>query len=297
MGDQWSAGSLGETDGAVVPGTVTEGLPVNQALSIDAVFRNGVGLLREQPVMALAGGGLLLVMALVIGGLNTGIQLAIAPMVQDAGQYGQILAQFVNIGVSMAQAPIQLLITAGMMVAFGRYVGTDEVRMGDLFSSIAPAVKVLVFGLAMTIFSLLVLSPALGAIAGVFAAPDYMLPLAGVASLFMIVGLVVLIYVQLGLVLVPYAIAIDGLSIGDAVRLSWQWMDGGRLTVFVTNFVIGILGVIASFAMYCFCIGFVLQPAVVAIQTAGFASGWVLMSRSRDQIRSMPFFQRNTPGF
>ncbi len=298
MSDQWSAGAAADGGAAVVPGSIAEGLPVNQALAIDSVFRYGMALVREQPVLALAGGGLLLAMTIVMGLVSFGVQMALIPVVADMGDMGQVVSQLVSVGLSLVQLPIQLLITAGMMVAFGRYIGTDEVRLGDLFSSIVPALKVFAFSLMVGAGATILMSPAIGVVVvGSATGGDFLLPSMALAALLGLVAAIALVYVSLGLVLVPYAIAIDGLSIGDAIRLSWSWMDGGRLTVFVTNLVIGLLSTVAGFAIYCLGIGLILQPAVVAIQTAGFAAGWLLMARSRETTSRWAFFERNNVGF
>ena len=291
----WDAGSE-DAPGAEGLGApdYENGAYANSAFSINTIFRLGFAALKEQPVLILLAGFNLWLIAMIPQLFQAPVDVWVAVMVETGEldeDIGNALSSLVQLAIGFMFWPISMLVAAGCMVSVGRFVKSDEISIGALYTSFQPAVKALLYSLVAfvvgAIAAIVLLGVPMGVGAGIgFAAgsPESAILLLAVGAL---IGFLPLIYVTLGLQLGPYAAVMDGLGPVEALRVSWEAADGARVTLFITNLLLGILELIAT-CLCCF-------PAipVIAIRIAGFSAAWMLYARHEDETETYPFFERN----
>lgn len=295
MSDEvWESGaeSTGGSDEFGTP-DYDEGLPVNAAFSIDSVFKYGLGFLQEAPAVALLGGLNMLLAAFLPSLINMPISVAITVM-GETGELdptaAQVLSNLSGIVIGLMFWPINQLIIAGIIVGAVVWIRNDEASIGALYTSFGAAVRAflasLVAGVVSMTAAIVAMTPA-GIALGVGISMENITVALGVGGLLMVPAMFVMIYVGLGVLLTPYAAVLDNLGPMEALSRSWQAADGARVTLFVTNFVFGILGVVAS----CMCM--VPLILVVPIQQGGFVAAWLRYARHTDETSGLAFFERH----
>lgn len=294
--DVWAA-SIAEE--AALP--AGEGLPANQAYSIDTVFRYGLAFLQEQPTLAAAGIGALF-LTIVIPFLASFVFNIFGSVAgasgDDAGAMLQLLANFGQQMVTLIAMPFQILFTAGFINAVGHYVVTDLVEPKRVFTEIGAGVRVFVWrfavGFAMTLVAAVFILPfvVIGGVIAFYA--EAIIP--GIATMFIgvIPYFVVGVYLSLRLLLGDEAAAIDGQWPIAAYTTTWNQTRGAFITLFVTSVVFGIVSAMAYASVFCL-VGLVLFPAVLALTQAGFAVTYILNTRPESVTKNYAFFQRNPP--
>lgn len=286
-----------------IGGPAGEGFAVNQAFSIDVVFRNGLAFLQDAPLLALGGGALVFAAQFLptlislplnlLGGIGQATNT-------NWGVAAYAVSQVVNVALPLIALPFQLLFMSGLAVGAARYVATGDTSAKVLFTSIVPAIKGLLFGFLTTILMGLALSCVLtpfGLLAGLgFYATHSWALLVACGVLAIIAWLPIAIYVGIGLQLGWYAAVIDGKWPIEALTTSWSAASGSRLTLFITQFVLGIAGVVAGVSIYCL-IGLALTPLVLAITVGGQAISWLLFARPEATTKEWEFFKKNPPPY
>ncbi len=290
--DVWSAGEVAQGSNPTFgDADYEQAVEANEAFAVDAVFKYGIGILQEQPTVALLGGVNILGLAFIGAGLGFGINMALTGMAvsgQIDQQVSEVLNQLSSLAVQMILWPFNQLVVAGLMVAAALWIRSEVASVGALYGSVAAAVRGLLAGLVAGVgaLTLVLLMPAvLGAVYFVQAG-DYTTA-AGLGLVLVLPVLPVVIYVALGLMLAPYAAVLDHLGPIEAVQRSWQMADGLRLTLFVTNFVFGLLG---GFSM---CLCYLPLIVVMPIQIMGFSASYLRASRSLSVTDEWAFFQRH----
>ena len=291
----WSTGEANDDPGDPTFGEpdYENGLDANDAFSVDAVFRYGVAALQEQPQVAVLGGVNLFVLSLVVGGIAFGVNLSITAM-GVSGQLDQqvadVLTQLSGMVMQLIAWPFNQLVMAGLMVAGALWVQRGEASVGALYTSVRAAIRALlasiVVGLAGMAVAGISLAPAI--VAGAVLAQSGDITTAILAgSVLVLPALPILIYVNLGLLLAPYAAVLDHLGPVESVQQSWAAASGARVTLFVTSFVFGILGVISA------CMCSVPLIVLIPIQVIGFSSAYLRYARHTDETAGWEFFSRN----
>lgn len=292
--DTWKSGETADTGTSGDFGTPAYGTGAesNAAFSIDVVFRYGLQILQEQPAMALLGGLNFFGLTFLTGMVGGVAQLAVAGMVVGGDldqQVADALGQLTSAMVQLVAYPFNQLVLAGLMVAGAHYARSGEANIGMLYTSVGPAVRAMVAGIVAGLGSLVVLVlcmiPA-GLAVGVLASGGSEITTTlGVGLLLFLPALPVLVWVGLGLMFAPYAAALDDLGPIDAIQRSWEAASGARITLFVTNFSFGVLGILSA----CLC-SFPLI-ALMPIQVMGFAAAWLRYARSTEETDGWPFFR------
>ncbi len=273
---------------------IGEGLPPNVAFSVDRVFRWGVAWLQEQPQVAVLGGVNVFVLAMLVSGLNFGIAMGVVAA-QESGaldqQVGDVLSQGSGMALQLVAWPFQQLVLAGMMVAAALWFQREESSIRALYASVRAAVRALLAGLVagvvLVVAATVILVPIGGAIALVLAAGGEATEALVVSLVLAIPALLVLVYVSLGVVLAPYAAVLDRLGPVEAVSRSWAAARGTRVTLFVTNFVFGLLNLFSA------CLCSLPTLVLVPIQVGGFTAAWLRYARHDDLASGWAFFDRH----
>jgi len=201
----------------------------------------------------------------------------------------QVLSQGVGMMIQLLFMPIQFLVMAGFMVAAARWIVLGESTIGALYTSVAAAVRALLTGLLAGLINVVVvilcMSPGIMAGVALFSPDTWALSLS-VGGLLIVLGLVPYVYVALGLMLAVYAAVLDDAWPVEAIQQSWAAARGARITLFVTIFVFGILGMLSC--VLCFLPNILLM----GIQIPGFTAGWLRYARPADETRGWDFFER-----
>ncbi len=286
--DVWDAGEVSRE-----PDPTFGEVDYEQAFAVDVVFKYGIAILQEQPAMALLGGLNILALAFLVSGLSFVTNLTLSGMAV-AGQLDQqvadILSQLSGLGLQLMAFPFNQLVLAGLMVAAALWIRSEVVSIGALYTSLGAAVRGLMAGLivgALTVVLVLgLMLPAIGASVYFVQAGDLMTGVGAGVALFL-PALPVLIYVGLGLMLAPYAAVLDHLGPLDAIQRSWSLADGLRLTLFVTMFVFGLLG------LFSVCLCNLPLIVLMPIQIMGLSAAYLRASRALAETDEWAFFQRN----
>jgi len=265
---------------------------INQAFSVDNVFKIGIGVLSEQPALVILAAFNLLALQIVAQFLGPMIQIptmvvlegsGLDPMLAEAG------AQFAGIGAQLVLMPFQTLVTAGAIVAGAQFIRNDQVSYATLYNQGGAMVRLLLF----TLIAMLILTVAMVVLVSPVAVGCWVLADSGNTSLAILVGavgvVVVLLgslYLSLGLTLGSYAVCIDGLGPIEGVVVSWRAAQGGRITLFVTLLCLGLAGLVGC--CFCYIPAFVVQTAGMA----GFAGAWLQYARPEAEVASYPFIGR-----
>jgi len=293
--DVWSSGhDSGAADGGTDLGQpdYDAGVGINQAFSVDNVFKIGIGVLSEQPALVILAAFNLLALQIVAQFLGPMIQIptmvvlegsGLDPMLAEAG------AQFAGIGAQLVLMPFQTLVTAGAIVAGAQFIRNDQVSYATLYNQGGAMVRLLLF----TLIAMLILTVAMVVLVSPVAVGCWVLADSGNTSLAILVGavgvVVVLLgslYLSLGLTLGSYAVCIDGLGPIEGVVVSWRAAQGGRITLFVTLLCLGLAGLVGC--CFCYIPAFVVQTAGMA----GFAGAWLQYARPEAEVASYPFIGR-----
>ena len=292
--DVWSAGEEagGQPSVGIGSASYDGGLGANECFSIDRVVKWGLALLQEQPALALLGGFNLFLIQFLPGLAATPAQLAIgawSAAVEMPDEVANALSQMVGFAVQMLFMPIQFLVMAGFMVAAAQWIVGGEASIGALYTSVTAAVRALLTGLLSGVIYvvalLLCMSPGIVAMALLWSADSWALSL-GVGGLLLLVGVVPLVYVALGLMLAAYAAVLDDAWPVEAIQQSWAAASGARITLFVTSFVFGILGLLSCFLC------FLPNIPLMGIQIPGFTAAWLRYARPLDETKGWDFFER-----
>lgn len=286
-----------------IGGPVGEGFYVNQAYSVDVVFKNGLAFVQDAPLLALGGGALVFAAQFlpslislpfnIIGGIAQGTN-------SQTGTIIYAVSQLINVALPLIAIPFQLLFMSGLAVGAARYAATGETSPRVLFTSVVPAIKGLLYGFLTTIVVALALSCVLTPFA-LFAGIGYYATHAVTLPIVLLVLAVVAwipfgIYIGLGLQLGWYAAVIDGKWPIEALTASWTASAGSRLTLFITGFVLGLAAAVAGLSIYCL-VGIALVPVILAITVGGQAISWLLFARAEATTKEWEFFKRNPPPY
>jgi len=295
MSDEvWSSGAdpYGEEGIYLGDPSYGDGLSINEAFSVDNVFRIGFGMLSDQPALVILVAFLWFAMQLVVQLVGPILQIPLGAVVASADlpvELAQAFSQLGSIVVSLAMIPVQQLVLAGSIVVFAHFIRNDEVSFGALFTQVTPTLRlllyfVLIFGAYLPLMSITI-GPFLAAGIGL-AAADQVSVAVMVGGLGVVVNFFVYLYIGLGLLLVAYPICIDDAGALEAIATSWNAAKGGRVTLFVTTLCLGFAGIAAC--CMCYLPVFLVQAAGMA----GFAGAWLQYARPVEETEQYGFFQR-----
>ena len=264
-----------------------------EAFSVGRVFQWGFSLLQERPIMVILAGFNLFILTLVpqLVSLPVDVVLEVAAATGELGDLEkQLISSLVAFGIQLVAFPLQQLVVAGAYIGFAEYVRSDEANISRLYVSVRPAINALLYSLTVLVINLFLLlvlwGPGLALGAYLLYSGNLLVGmLVGVAG--MLIPLPVLIYVSLGLFFGVFAAVLDNRLPMEALRISWSLARGARLTVFVTQFVLGLLALVAT----CFC----LFPSIIVngIILAGYTAAWMHCSRAREITDKWEFNQRS----
>lgn len=266
------------------------GLAPNQVFSIDVIARLGMALLREQPLLVLGAGGV--VLAMQIGGqaVQQVVGLAVPPSVE-----GQLAVSVLGLAVGLFVALGTFWITAGLMNQAEVAARGGTPSFGDLFfpERLLKAIGAnLVAQIAVSIPMVLLLGPAFAALlwsASRLEAGDgsgTTLVVAGAALLWMCAAILVVTWIGLFSLLVTPAAVLSGGSALEAVAAAWDAASGARITLFAVVLVYGI-------ALGLSCCTVVGVAVVQGVYMSGIGLAWLLYARPREETRRWAFFERH----
>jgi hypothetical protein len=265
---------------------------VNQAFSVDVVFRLGWAAVQREPGLA-AVAGVSLVM--VLFGPSV-LQQVLSLGAGDDPMAGMALGG-AGMVVSLLAALYTPIVTAGVLVAFARVLAGGEASPGTVLWSGQPGLNTLLAQLALGIGLLLASVPILGpgVVAAVYAGyllvfdpSSDALGIAGaLGAVWLLLSVPVWIYVTIFAPLVPVIAALEPVSPIEAVREAWSRAHGSRITLFVLQLALSVATGVAC------CFGFVGLIPLYAVYYAGLAAAWMTIARSPEELRKLPFFQEN----
>jgi len=263
------------------------GLPAARVFEPVTLLRLGWAVLKEQPAMVVTGGLAVLVVQVAPSLLGVPLDMITAALLADEsgsnpleGIWGAVLSLFAT--------PFSLLFAAGCFTASANWVTREESDIMAVFTSFVPALKLLL----ATIAYMFVLLPLFVALFAPIGGGVYLLTQGGTLSAMLLFAVAlgmaaVVIWVQLGLVFVQVAAAVDGMGPVEALQASLRAASGARLVLFVTLFVWSAVTMIAC------CAGFLPMIPLMGMYYASFATAWLLHSRPAARTRRWAFVQRN----
>lgn len=268
------------------------GVPTVEAFSVGRVFQWGLAVLQESPLLVILAGFnvflVTLVPQLVSMPLDVGLEVAAA-----TGELGAIekdlLSALITLAIQIVAFPIQQLVVAGAYIGVAELIRSGDANLGRLYTSFRPAVNGMLYGLTVLALNLLLVlvlwGPGIGIGAFLIARGTWAL-----GALVLVLGILlpmpIVIYVGLGLFLGIFAAVLDNRLPIDAIRISWRMARGARLTLFVTQLALGLLGLLGA----CFC----LFPAIIVngMILAGYTCAWMHVSRSQEVLGKWDFSER-----
>ncbi|MBW1878291.1 MAG: hypothetical protein JRI25_04325 [Deltaproteobacteria bacterium] len=271
-----------------------EGLWINQAFSLEVVFRYALALLREQPGFML-GMGVALWLAYDLPTLlglpgEVGVAVLRQSGEEMAGTTLDLMNSLLQLGLSLVLFPIQWLLVTGSLIAITNYMRTDELSIRPVFTSLRETLWAIVYRVLVTLAMMAILAlvslPVAVIVGGLVYAEAF-----GVALVVGIVGavlvFVIYLWVYLPLTLGTLAVILDGAGPLEAMRIGWLAGSGSRATLFV----FGLAFLLLLLAGMCLmCVG---QIPVFAMFLGGVAPAWLLYARSEEELAEWPFFQRH----
>ncbi len=276
------------------PVQVAEAIPVNQAFSVDVVFRLGWSAVQRQPGLALAAGGALFALQVV-----PQLVQQFSSLLPDGNEVLQLGFAFGGMALGLVASVAVQFCTAGVMVAFQRFFLEGEADIGTVFTSWRAGLNVLIamllVGFAVVLGGLVLFGPGLAA----FGYALYWFvtdPSSGQIALPFALGVVWLllatptwVYATQFLQLVPVIAALEPIGPVDVLTEAWERTNGARLTLFVLQLVY----VFATVLSLCVC----LLPLIVLIPTylAGMTAAWTLVSKPSAELKKLEFFAENAP--
>lgn len=301
--DVWEGSEV--ADG--VGGAVGEGMPVNQAFSIDVVVKNGLAFAQERPGLALGGGAALF--AAQIGPSILSFPFSLAGSIANEsgtaeGTMAYLAANIVQIALTLAAVPLQQLFLAGIILAAGRHVTGEEASWSVLYNGVGPAIRGflyvllagLVRGLLLGVVSIpLVIVGTAAVIGGGGADNPEVVLLATIASIGVLsIASIGLWFATIGLELGYYAAILDGAWPMEALSRAWAGTRGAGITLAVTFFALGLALCMGMSSVYCL-FGLVLVPLIHAVMYGGLSISWMLHARPEAVSREWEFVKRNVP--
>jgi hypothetical protein len=272
-----------------------EGLWINQAFSLEVVFRYAMALLREQPAFML-GIGVALWLAYDLPTLvslpgEVGVAVLQESGEELAGTTLDLLNSLLQLGLTLILFPVQWLLVTGGLIAIANYMRTDELSIRPVYASLRETLWVMVYRIliSLAMMAILVLATLpVAVIAGGLVYAESFVAAAVVGLVGAICLFVVYLWVYIPLTLGTLAVALDGAGPLEAMRIGWVAGSGSRATLFVFGLVFLLL-LLAGMCL--FCVG---QIPVFALFMGGVAPAWLLYARSEEELAEWPFFQRHS---
>jgi len=243
----------------------------SQAYDPFRVVRASWRALQAAPVPMLIGG---ILMMLVSGGAGGGARFG-----TDASDWNGRSAGGAELGLILFLAVIVMMLAIGLWLfgclvrvgfagAVESVVSTGEATVGQVFESRGRWGRMVLTTLLQTVLTFAAVLPLmLGVliVVGVARATEAqgVGPVVVVTMVLLLLGyLPVLLYIGLGLSLMPEATAIEGLSATEAMHRSWGLVRGNRLQLLVYYLVLALFGMLGILAC---CVGVLITESLVQI--------------------------------
>lgn len=286
MSDVWVSSA---SDAAPLEGNRVS---MNQAFSVEVVFRLGWASVQRWPAVALTGG-----FALVVLQYGPSILNQLASLVPASEPAVVAVIGLAGMVLGFGATVFAQFVTAGLYVAFSHLFYGREASVATVFTSgrqgLRVLIAVLVAGMALGAAMLVLFVPALAALgAGIYlleadSGGGLATPLLVVAVLWLLVAIPVSVYVGVFAQLVPVVAALEEVSPIEAIARAWDRTNGARLTLFVTSLAFALAQFLAC------CLGIVGLIPVLALYHAGLAAAWLLANRPAAELAGLEFFQEN----